>query len=142
MIRLESYGICKDPSLRGRMRLLTPLKHDVCELCIQGKEVCRALCLHLIDSAIDHAASDLNRGLLEIEITPLEAENFGDSKTGALREYYHTSVWLIQLPEHCMELFVGQHRRRPRPFAHSLEFHQLDGISLQVKQFPKHRLLK
>jgi len=82
VVRLAGLRIGEDPILiLGKGAEAPPPKQQFFETKVQRHIVLRILRLHLIDPSTDRAALNQKGVILEIEITPLQAQDFADAKS-------------------------------------------------------------
>ncbi len=103
---------------------------------IERNIIFRIFRLHIVHSAAHHASLNQYGAILEVEIAPLQPENFANAKAQALCNQYHRSAWIVEVLEQFKELSHVQNPRPLQSFACVFHAHQRDGVLNTVENAP------
>ena len=95
---------------------------------------------HFAYSPVHDAALNEELTMLGVEVTPLQAHDFADAKSEALRHHDHRPVRFRQARQNRLECFVGEDDGPLAPFGRIFDTHHPDGMrrSLNSSQRAAH----
>ena len=107
---------------------------------IERKIVFRILGLHPDHPSIHDLPGHPHGQVLEIDIQPLERQNFADSQPGTLGGDYHRAIGILPMVEQRNVLLDREDDRLFASLADTPNFDQSHRVALQFDHLPQHGL--
>src|SRR4051812_3655112 len=109
---------------------------------VERQRILRVLRLCGADPTVYDASRNLNGSFVEIDVRPLQSQNFRNAQAHALGQENHGPIRLGELRQNGVKLLDGEDRRHLSSFGGSLDLHKFQRISLNRQKLPEHGFLE